>query len=321
MRLIIITQGVSRIVEPLLSSGHEVIGILEAAPRARKSTDYDRALAWLPWLRSSPLQSFCAKREIDYRFLSSCADEGLKEWISGRRCDLIVVFGMSALLTHDVYSLPRYGTINLHTSMLPAYRGPNPDFWQYHDMELNPGVTVHYIDEGEDTGPVLAQQRVTVEPGMKSPDRLDRLVGEVGVQLLLKTIARIESGRATATPQPELSPTPRARNLRSAEHATIIDWQTWPVQRVWNLLRGTESWLNALPAPRGIFTGLRWSIEGFDSVVVGGPPGRLGRSGFRRYVACRDGRIFITCRTTLTMIVKIKAKSLLLHILLRKKSR
>lgn len=320
MRLIVITQGVSRIVEPLLASRHNIVGVLEAATRSCLTSGEDVALIKRRRSRRTSLQEFCAKHEIEYRFLASCSDDGLKEWISDKRCDLMVVFGMSALLSKDIYSMPKCGTINLHPSMLPAYRGPNPDFWQYYDMEQNPGVTIHYIDEGEDTGPILAQQRVVVELGMKSPDRLDLLVGKVGVYLLLETIARIEKGDIAAILQPKISPTLRARNLRSTEHGNIIDWMSWPIQRVWNLLRGTESWLNAIPQPGGLYASLRWSIQDFDFVSTGIQPGRLGRAGLRRFVSCRDGRIFLACRPTLPVLLKVHARRIFMFLLLRKKT-
>ncbi|WP_281085258.1 formyltransferase family protein, partial [Methanosarcina acetivorans] len=69
--------------------------------------------------------------------------------------DLIVVFSMSHLLKENVFNVPSYGTVNIHYSYLPEYGGPNPLFWQYYDYILDPGVTLHYVDKGEDTGNVI----------------------------------------------------------------------------------------------------------------------------------------------------------------------
>ncbi|AAM07923.1 formyltransferase family protein [Methanosarcina acetivorans] len=73
--------------------------------------------------------------------------------------DLIVVFSMSHLLKENVFNVPSYGTVNIHYSYLPEYGGPNPLFWQYYDYILDPGVTLHYVDKGEDTGNVIYQRR------------------------------------------------------------------------------------------------------------------------------------------------------------------
>lgn len=87
---------------------------------------------------------------------SSCE---LESWVKSLSPDLIVVYSMSQLLKENIYSIPRFGTINLHPSYLPEYRGPNPIFWMYYNMEKQGGVTVHYIDQGEDTGNIILQKR------------------------------------------------------------------------------------------------------------------------------------------------------------------
>lgn len=75
--------------------------------------------------------------------------------------------------------------------MLPEYRGPNLDIWQYINLEMNPSVTVHY--KGENTGGILNQERVHIPLGTKS---LDKLIGEVGARNLIKTIGEISTGAA-----------------------------------------------------------------------------------------------------------------------------
>lgn len=222
-------------------------------------------------------------------------DEGLLSWLREKKPDLIVVFSMSQLLKKSMFSIPRLGTINLHPSFLPEYRGPNPDVWQYINMEENPGATVHYIDEDEDTGDIIFQDRIHIPLGTKSPERLDALIGDLGVSLVLKALDAIEAGEAPRIQQPAESPNSRARNITIDEHKQIIDWENWPVERVWHVLRGTELWLNALPQPAGIFRGQRWSIGNFDSCSRGTDiPGKLYKVNGRRYVAAVDGRIFLS---------------------------
>lgn len=207
---------------------------------------------------------------LPYRFMTSSDDSGLVEWVQDLKPD-IVVFSMSQLLKEKIFSIPKYGTINLHPAILPEYRCPNPDFWQYYHMEMNPGVTVHYIDQGEDTGDIIFQERTHISLGTKSLPRLDKLIGETGVSLVLKALDAIQAGNAPRMKQPLQSPTPRAKILTPDEHQTIIDWQNWPIERIWYLLRGTELWLNALPQPSGLWKGQRWIIEEFEKQPI--PPG------------------------------------------------
>ncbi|TLP61157.1 MULTISPECIES: methionyl-tRNA formyltransferase [Pseudomonas] len=316
LKILIITQGLSRIVTPLVTSQHNVVAVLESAPRGARP-------GW-PWrllgrLRSKVakaffavdnLQDYCRAEGIAYRMLYSSQDPGLPEWVNRFAPDLIVVHSMSQLLSKSIYSLPRLGAINLHPSLLPKYRGPNPDFWHYYDVDLTPGVTVHYIDEGEDTGDILAQGFINVPLGIKSPDRSQRLISEVGVRLLLQTLDALNAGTATRQPQPVHVSNRRARNLRAEEHATIIEWQQWPVERVWNVLRGTEQWLNAIAQPGGVYTGQRWSVGDYHVASTGQfQPGEVYRHEGHFRVACKEGYISLT-RT-------FHLKFLLIHIVTR----
>lgn len=306
LRLLVITQGMSRIVSPLLSSPHQIAGVLESVPRGFLQSPvrfwlYNIIRLVVRLLISKPLglQQYCKKSKIPFRFLFSCKDEGLIQWIDDLRPDLIVVFGMSCLLSEAVFSRARLGAINLHPSYLPDYRGPNPDFWQYHDMVVEPGVTIHFIDKGEDTGGILAQKKVPIPLGMRSSDRLDRLVGEAGVALLLQCIDNLALGDVRPIKQ-GASVTERARNLSKSEHRTVIDFKTWPVERIWNLLRGTEDWLNALPEPKGFLRGQRWRVGAYrKDLQLQGEVGEILRAKEGQFLICRDGVVELTLEFSL----------------------
>ncbi len=301
LRIVLITQGVSRVVAPLLNSGHEIVGILESMPR-----DFDenkRKSLIIGLLKKihfaingggGSLPDFCSSRKIPYNFIWKKNTEAISSWLNFLKPDLIVVFSMSQLLRDEILKIPPLGVINLHPSLLPNYRGPNPDFWQYYDMEMYPGVTVHYLDSGEDTGDIIFQDRILIQVGTRSPARLDKLIGELGVSLLLRAVDAIALGNAPRKSQPLTSPTERSRNLLPDEHTQIIDWAKWPIERVWHVLRGTELWLNAIPQPRGVWRGQRWSIEEYEKTnSQQGDLGCIGTYKKRKCIFVRDGVIYI----------------------------
>ncbi|WP_299735193.1 formyltransferase family protein [uncultured Endozoicomonas sp.] len=311
LRVLLITQGVSRVVKPLMESRHEIVGLMESAPRGYQLIKKESiALTIIKQCHSTlfgkkeTLKSFASEKKIPYRFMISSDDLGLESWIRSLEVDIIVVFSMSQLLKENIFSIPKFGTINLHPSFLPEYRGPNPDFWQYYDMELNPGVTVHFIDKGEDTGDIICQERVPVPLGIKSPERLDKLIGHTGVRLILQALNTISSGELIPKIQGTNSPTERARNLLSDEHAGIIDWENWPIERIWNLLRGTELWLNALPQPKKLYFGQRWSVLEFERFIGQVQPyGTIYRRNGQYCVAAKDGCIFLSLTIDFKKIV------------------
>lgn len=302
LKILLITQGISRLVEPMLNSGHSIVGVLESMPR-----DWEEGVLEKPILyrflkkiydvakrENHSLFDFCEKRKIPYNFICKNNNKSVSLWIKSIKPDLIVVYGMSQLLKDEILKIPPCGVINLHPSFLPSYRGPNPDFWQYYDVEMNPAATVHYLDAGEDTGDIIYQACINIPLGTKSPERLDILIGKIGIPLLLKAVNAIAQGCAPRTSQSLQSPTLRARNLNAEEHTQIIDWENWPIQRIWHILRGTETWLHAIQQPEGLFKGQQWSILDYlETDISQGKPGTLGVYRNRKCIFLKDGVIYI----------------------------
>lgn len=297
LSIILITQGVSRVVEPMLNSGYKIVGIIESAPRKiGKRTLLRRCLKFIyrTITMKSTLKSIAVRKRIPYFYMDNGSNVEMEAWIKKLNPDLIVVYSMSQLLKKNIIDIPRYGAINLHPSWLPKFRGPFPDFWTYYYFDLNPGVTVHYIDEGEDTGDIIYREKYRLPLGMKSPDMLDLAIGKIGCELLMRAINDIHTGNIPRIPQPKESPVPRARRLKREEHDKIIDWNNWEIERVWHLLRGTEQWLNAFEQPGGLFRGQRWSIEGYEKCQTN--PDEIGRVIKKRkenYLVCKDGIIHL----------------------------
>lgn len=302
IRVLLITQGVSRLVSPLFGTRHQVVGVLESMSRGYEGSkkrslliDILKDLYWFVTGRKSvSLRDFCKGKNVPYNFIWKGNAKEIAGWVAELKPELIVVFSMSQLLKDDILRIPSRGVINLHPSYLPDYRGPNPDFWQYYDMEMYPGVTVHYVDAGEDTGDIIYQERMHIPLGTKSPARLDKLIGELGVPLVLKTIDAIAQNNAPRTPQSVQGSTPRARNLIPEEHSQIIDWEHWPIERVWHVLRGTELWLNAISPPTGLMAGQRWTIQEYEKTEApSGIPGKVGKYKNRQCVFASGGVIYI----------------------------
>jgi methionyl-tRNA formyltransferase len=86
------------------------------------------------------------------------AAEGLAGALAGYQLDLLVVYGFNWKLPASVLGAPRFGVVNVHTSLLPRYRGPTPVLWAIRNGDREIGVTIHRMDERFDTGPILTQR-------------------------------------------------------------------------------------------------------------------------------------------------------------------
>jgi len=116
------------------------------------------------------------------------------------KLDLIFVTGFPWRLPAELVSLPRLGSINTHPAALPRYRGPNPVFWQMMNGEREVGMTIHRMDTEFDTGPILAQATMPIDPDWYIED-LEMALGQLGAMVVPKAFAAVLAGEP-GTPQP-----------------------------------------------------------------------------------------------------------------------
>lgn len=310
-RIVLITQGISRIIYPFLNSDYNIVGIIEAAPRRPQKIKNP-----FRFLSSKTLKKTASKRNIPYYYMGNGSDRKLQNWLVSLKPDVMVVFSMSQLLKENIFNIPKHGTINLHPSYLPYYRGPNPDFWMYYNMDIHPGVTVHYIDSGEDTGDILFQEQYEIPLGIRSPDMLDIGINKIGINLLFKALECIKSGTVIRIKQPKESPTPRARNIKEDEHRNIIDWDSWGIERIWHLLRGTELWLNAIKPPSGLYIGHRWKIGEFikDYNKKEYVHSRIYKEKGKYFIVCNDGKIFLNIKFNVQVFISSIVKKIMVRV-------
>lgn len=151
--------------------------------------------------------------------------------------DLIVVVAYAQILTPKVLALPRYGCINVHASLLPAYRGGAPIHWAIVNGEAETGITTMMMDAGLDTGDMLLQTRLPIGPDAGCGEVHDRLA-TLGAQTLAETLSALAQGQLEPKPQPQAGVS-YARNL--TKHDGLIQW-TNSASSIHNLVRGLNPW-------------------------------------------------------------------------------
>ena len=137
----------------------------------------------------------------DVDLLLPASPAGLGMALSGYRPDLLVIYGFNWILPPEVFRLPRFGTINIHPGLLPRYRGPAPVHWAIRNGDPEIGVSIHRVDEGVDTGPILAQRSGIPLPEEVARDGLRDLLAPVVEELLTTALARVVAGDP-GEPQP-----------------------------------------------------------------------------------------------------------------------
>ncbi len=154
--------------------------------------------------------------------------------------DLIVVAAYGQILPKELLEAPRFGCINVHTSLLPKYRGAAPIQWSILNDEAETGVTIMRVDVGLDTGDVLSQERTPIHAQDNAITLHDRLA-RIGADLLLRTIPEYVAGRLRPIPQPAegVSHAPKIK-----KEDGLINW-TKPARTIWNQVRGLVPWPSA----------------------------------------------------------------------------
>jgi methionyl-tRNA formyltransferase len=207
------------------------------------------------------------------------ADRAFVETLEGLAPDLVLVACFTQRLTAAVLRVPRHGCLNLHPSLLPAYRGPVPLFWQFRDGLTEIGVTVHWMDERLDTGDIAAQRPLTLPEGAGGPEA-DRLWAGAAAAMTLAVLADLERGHRPRTPQP--CGGSYRRHPVEADFALSADW---PARRAFVFMRGTEEWGRPYLLPAGSRTYALRRAVGYS------PDGELPEA------VVRDGR-FLRVRFT-----------------------
>lgn len=165
--------------------------------------------------------------------------------LSGLRPDVGCVACFSMRLPPSLLALPPLGFLNVHPSVLPAYRGPAPLFWAFRQGETATGVTVHFMDEGLDTGDVAMQAPIPLPDGISGPEA-ERQCATAGGQLLVQVLEALQQGNVSRHPQAaggSYYPWPSAADIEIST--------TWSARRAFNFMRGTAEWGQVYPVEAG----------------------------------------------------------------------
>lgn len=205
------------------------------------------------------------------------------------RPDLTVTCAFGQILSQEILNIPRLGSINVHASLLPKYRGAAPIHWAVINGEEKTGITTMWMDAGLDTGDMILCEEIPIGPAESTGEVHDKL-SRLGAEVLLNTLGLVARGEAPRLPQNSEEATYAPRLTRDHE---MIRWER-PSQDIANQIRGLDPWPGAFThlgtSPLKIWRAVPW--QGTAS----GQPGQvlevIRGSGFS--VATGDGTILVT---------------------------
>ena len=258
----------------LVSAGHEIAGVFTQPDRPK-----NRGMK----LQPSPVKERALALGLPVYQPAKMRDGEALGILRELNPDLVAVAAYGKILPPDILDLPRLGCVNVHSSLLPKYRGAAPINWAILNGEDETGVTIMKMAEGMDTGDILAQARTPIDLNENAAQLFARLA-ELGAELLASTVAALEAGAVRPVPQ----------DGALATHAPMLSRELSPMdwgrsaRQLHDQVRGLHPW----PAATAVLGGvrckvLRTALSGEHTDSAPGTVLQADKRGLR--VACGDG--------------------------------
>lgn len=208
----------------LLDANYKVVGVITApdkpAGRGRK-------------MHQSAVKKFALANNLNVLQPTNLKRTSFVEELKALNANLQIVVAFR-MLPKVVWQMPEYGTFNLHASLLPNYRGAAPINWAIINGETKTGVTTFFIDEKIDTGAMIFQEEIAIDPTENAGSLHDKLM-EIGSELVVKTVQHIKKDEVTTTIQPNSEDVKTAYKIH--KETCKIDW-TDTIDHIYNKIRG-----------------------------------------------------------------------------------
>lgn len=264
--------------DKLINSKHEVLAVV--CQNDKKSGRGHK-------LNAPPCKKLANQHNIPVFQPLKLKDEGFKKQINKLGADLFVVVAYGKILPKEILDIPRLGSINLHASLLPKYRGAAPIQRAIYNGDTKTGVCTMYIAEELDAGDIIYCEETEISPDETSGDLFHRL-SEIGAELLVKTVDDIESSSAPRIPQNNSLST-YARMISKDE--AIINWNS-TAKSIHCKIRAFDPW------PLAATVVSNQELKLFSPEILNKTsdksPGKIvaaGKQGIE--FACKDGEVIL----------------------------
>lgn len=211
----------------LLAAGHEVAAVYTNPDKPK-----NRGMKMTP----SPVKVAALEANLPVIQPKTLRDKAVQAGLAALAPELIVVAAYGKILPKVILDLPKYGCVNVHSSLLPKYRGAAPINWAMVNGEKETGVTIMYMAEALDAGDIIAQVVTPIEPEENAEELYNRLA-DLGGVLLAETVPHLEDGTATRTPQGDVF----TYAPMLSRDLCPIDW-TRSAQAIHDQIRGLVPW-------------------------------------------------------------------------------
>lgn len=259
----------------LVEAGHEVCGVF-TQPDKPKNRGHKLAF--------SPVKEYALTCDLPVYQPTTMRDGAALELVRRLAPELIVVAAYGKLLPEELLNTPPYGSINVHSSILPKYRGAAPINWAILDGEKVTGVTIMYMAAALDAGDIIRCAETEIDPDEDAQTLTERLA-QLGAEALLQAVEDMKNGTATRTPQ----------DHEAFTYAPMLDKSmspldfTKPAQRLHDQVRGLIPWPCASMELNDATVKVYRTTVGEETTAAAGTIVEANKKGIA--IACGDGKL------------------------------
>ena len=240
------------ILDTILKNNYEIVGVITAA---------DKPAGRGQKIKYSAVKEYALENNLTLLQPTNLKDEGFLSELKALNANLQIIVAFR-MLPKVVWEMPKYGTFNLHASLLPNYRGAAPINWAIINGETKTGVTTFYIDDKIDTGAMILSSEIAIDAEENAGQLHDRLM-VLGSETVLKTLQLIESGNVNPKIQENNEDIKTAYKLDRDN--CKIDWKQ-SAREIHNLIRG----LSPYPVAWCYFkdNDQEWNVKVYESKII-----------------------------------------------------
>lgn len=260
----------------LVEAGHEVCGVFTQPDKPK-----NRGMK----LQPTPVKEYAITQNIPVFQPAKMRDGEALAILKELSPELIVVAAYGKILPLDILALPPKGCINVHSSLLPRYRGAAPINWAILNGEDESGVTIMYMAEGLDTGDMIAAKSTAIAIDENAQQLHDRLA-EMGAELLVQVVHRMQDGEVQATKQDDAQ---SCYAPMLSKELSPVDWSR-KARQIHDQVRGLYPWPSAVAEIDGIRCKiLRTAMTGETTDKLPGTFVLADKKGLK--IACGNGEV------------------------------
>ncbi len=254
----------------LIENNHQILAVVTAPDKERGRGQK---------LSFTPIKNFATENNIPVLQPDKLKEEKFINQLKQFDAELYVVVAFR-ILPREIFTIPKYGSFNLHASLLPKYRGAAPIQWTLINGETETGVTTFALEDKVDTGNMYLQKRIPILPEDNFGTLHDKL-SQLGAEAVLETVSKIESGKAELQKQDDELATPAPKITKEM---MMINWNL-PAVNIHNLVRAFS------PQPGAFFLHDGKIVKIFRTKInydLSLKPGDFLENNERLFIGCQD---------------------------------